>query len=39
LATPIATASDGERSTFTWSVREPVLASRYRFEWRLRDAD
>jgi transcriptional regulator with XRE-family HTH domain len=39
LATPIRTATDGKRSTFSWSVREPVLAARYRFEWRLRAAD
>jgi transcriptional regulator with XRE-family HTH domain len=37
LATPIGIAEGSERTTFSWSVRDPVLAARYRFEWRLRE--
>jgi hypothetical protein len=36
LATPITAHVAAERTSFRWEVRGPGLASRYRFEWRLR---
>jgi transcriptional regulator with XRE-family HTH domain len=37
LSTPIRAAQDAVRMTFSWSVRNPVMGARYRFEWRMRD--
>lgn len=36
LDSPIRATTDGERTSFTWSVRSPVLQARFRFEWRFR---
>lgn len=36
LHTPIRASRDHQRAIYTWSVRDPSLQARYRFEWRLR---
>jgi peptide deformylase len=39
VRTAISQRDDGDQRIFSWSTENPPLHARYRFEWRLADAD